>query len=112
MNFRGQRWVFLDGNHEIIVENAWSMNGISMDRISIDGQVRRDSVNNQMVVMWKGFHKEPWITNLGEDILTVQIRSGLLKIHARVKIGKRTLNPADYVESVWNGQPGEWPDAY
>ena len=83
MKLRGQKWVFQDGNHEIIVENAWSWSMFSQERIQINGEtVFARSGALDVAWKWTEAHKEAWLTQLGDETLSVQYISGFMKVHA------------------------------
>ncbi len=111
MKLRGQKWIYQDGNHEIIVENAWSWSGHSQERIRINGEtVLEQSGKGYIAPKWTEAHQEPWLTQLGDDTLSIQYLSGFLKVHARVLLGERELEPVDYLEGKWVSEGGYWPD--
>lgn len=111
MKLHGQKWIFLDGNHEIIVENAWSWSMYSQTRIKVNEEtVYEHAAYFWVAIDWTTGHSEPWMTQLGDETLRVEFISGNLKIHARALIGERELEPADYLEGKWKAQKGHWPD--
>lgn len=111
MKLRGQKWVFQDGNHEIIVENAWSWSMFSQERIRINGEtVFAQAGKGEVYLKWVEAHKEPWLTQLGDETLQVQFRSGILKVYARVVLGDRKLEHVDYFEGKWTAEGESWPD--
>ena len=111
MKLRGQKCVFQDGNHEIIVENAWSWSMFSQERIQINGEIvfaRSGALD--VAWKWTEAHKEAWLTQLGDETLSVQYISGFMKVHARVYIGDRKLEHVDYFEGKWTAESEPWPD--
>lgn len=112
MKLNGQKWVFRDGNHEIIAENAWSWTLLfSQTRIQINGEtVYAKSGYFWVAVDWTSAHSEPWVTQLGGEELSVEFRSEVNSINIRAMIGDRELELVDYFEGSWRGRKDEWPD--
>jgi len=113
MKLHGQKWIFQDGNHEIIVENAAAWTMFSQERIRVNGETVFSRAGYfWFAVDWTSAHTEPWMTQLGDETLHVEYKSGVGSISVRVKIGDRELEPADYFEGNWNtkSKNGDWPD--
>ena len=112
MKLRGQKWVFQDGNHEIIVENAWSWTMLfSQTRIRVNAEtVYSKSANFWFALDWTEAHQEAWLTQLGDETLSVQFISGDTKIYVAVTVGDRELELIDYFEGHWFSKRDHWPD--
>lgn len=111
MKLNGQKWVFQDGNHEIIAENAWSWTlFFSQTRIRINGETVYEHAGYFWVALdWTSAHSEPWVTKLGDEELRIEFRSEPRSISIRAKIGDRELEPIDYLEGSWISKRGYWP---
>ena len=111
MKLYGQKWIFQDGNHEIIVENAWSWTMYSQTRIKLNEEtVFEHAAYFWVAIDWTTGHSEPWISQIGDETLSVAFISRPAHIDARVTIGDRELEPVDYFEGNWRAKGGHWPD--
>ena len=115
VKLKGQRWEFEDGNHRIIVENAVHMPSLySQERIRVDGETIRDrelvgSVSGNVLPDWTTVFETEWLTREGEKRLSIQWRSGMTKIRARVLLDGEELPWTDYFSAKWTGEKGQWP---
>lgn len=108
MKLHIQRWTYRDGNHTIRVENAYCWNGWAQERLVVDGE--QVQTKGAWFATSRDFN-EPWLTRLGDTQLEVRLQSGLMKIHADVRIDGRVLTPESMEKFVWEGAKGAWPPA-
>jgi len=107
MKLHGQRWLYLIGNAEIAVDNAFSWWGWAQERWLINGETIRET--GGWFVFRRSFD-EPWLTPLGDGILAVELRSKLSAVHCAVTLDGEPQEHDALFEASWQGRRS-WPAA-
>ena len=106
MKMMGQRWQFRIDNHVVNVDNAFSWWGWGQERLLINQESVK--ATGQWFVFRRSF-AEPWLTRIGEDELTVKMRSTIGGIDCRVRLAGEELEPDTLYQLTWRGDRNSWP---
>lgn len=107
MKLHGQRWLYRVGNAEVVVENAFSWWGWAQERWLVNGDVVRETGG------WfalRRSHREPWLTPLGDGVLTAELRARTGSVECVVMLDGERLPPDALFEASWAGRRA-WPAA-
>jgi len=101
-----QRWRYLEGNSEIIVENAWTLTGWTQERLVINGETTAEASG-----WWRltQSFSEPWLSRIGEAELKVSLRAAMLTVTIHLEIDGRVLEAERYLTFDWAGPRRQWP---
>lgn len=101
-----QRWRYLEGNSEIIIDNAWTLTGWTQERIVVNGETTAEAAG-----WWKlkQSFAEPWLSRFGETELKVLLRATMLTVRVHVEIDGRVLEAERYLTFDWTGPRRQWP---
>lgn len=106
MKLWGQRWRYDIGNARVNADNAYSWNGWCQERLVVNDETVQSSGG------WFYFRRsysEPWLTRLGDEHLTVALKSGASSIHCHAQLGQETLLPDQVFGADWTGNSHSWP---
>ncbi|OBX19233.1 hypothetical protein A9995_08925 [Erythrobacter sp. QSSC1-22B] len=107
MKMRGQRWRYRIGNHLVDVDNGFAWIGWAQERMVVNGEpLHRTGA-------WFSFRrsfKEPWLTPIGDDELSIDMRSTLTGIVCNATIADEQVEPEALYETAWSGGKGSWPE--
>jgi len=105
MKLRGKNWVYQIEGRRLDVENAWSWTLWAQERVVFDGRCLRKT--RGFLATERAFLLKPEETGLSER-LHINMFSGLMRVHCRVRLGSRPI-PAYRVETgVWRAERGRW----
>jgi len=111
VKLNGQRWIYENGNHQIILENAWSLSLQSQERLKVNGETVHERTDAGYVILaWKTMFEDTVLLGADERSLKVQCKSGLWTTKARLMIDGKKVDWTDYLEGKWIGPIGEWPE--
>lgn len=101
-----QRWRYLEGNSEIIVDNAWTLTGWAQERLVINGETTAEAWG-----WWRTtqMFAEPWLSRIGETELMITLRATMMTVTSRVEIDGRVLDVERYLTFDWAGPRRQWP---
>lgn len=106
MRILGQRWQFSIGNSVVYVDNAFSWWGWAQERLVVNDEAVKTS--GAWFATKAGFH-EAWLGLLGEEILSVRLKSTLIGVTCEVCLGNVRLEPDGLFETEWRGRRWSWP---
>ena len=106
MKLMGQRWQYRVGNSVVNVDNAWSWTFWAQERLCVNDEIVRRS--GGFLVLRRSF-KEPWLTMMGEDELSVQLMTAVQAVHCKVTLAGEDLEPDGLYEATWRGARHVWP---
>ncbi len=110
-DFHGQRWIYEQGNNRITLENAWTMGGACQERVTVNDEIVHHSPNAMYFSLgWKPLHVDEWLSPDGAQTISLEVRSGLSRVHARVRIDGEVRPWSDYFNGRWTGALGHWPE--
>lgn len=101
----GQRWRYRVGNADVIVDNAFSWWGWAQERWLINGDVVRETRGWFAI---RRSYAEPWLTPLGDGLLSVELRSRLSAVDCALKLDGEAVDHDALFEASWHGK-GSWP---
>lgn len=106
MKLIGQRWRYEIGNSIIFVDNAFSWTLWTQERLVVnDEEVQASSGWARM----SQTYKEPWLTMLGEDELSIRMTSATMSIICAARLGGKPLEPVEMYTARWRGGRKSWP---
>ena len=106
MRLIGQRWRYCAGNAKIDVDHAFSRTLWVQERLRVNDQTLLAAG-----ARWRPFKlwNPPWLTPIGEEMLSVTLRSRLLGMACSAELGGRELTPGALYEASWRGPDNSWP---
>lgn len=107
MKMNGQRWRYRIGNHLVDVDNGFAWIGWAQERMVVNGETLHHTG------AWFSFRRsfeEPWLTPIGDDELSIDMRSTLTGIVCDATIAGEPLEPEALYEAAWSGGKGNWPE--
>lgn len=104
----GQRWAYHIGNSEVLVDNAYSLDGWGQERLLLNGEVVQASSGKHRT---KQTYGEPWLTNVEESCLVVTLIAKMATIECHASLDDQEIAISEYLEAVWEGFAESWPDA-
>lgn len=107
MKLYGQRWLYRVGNAEVAVDNAFSWWGWAQERWLINGEFIRET--GGWFTIRRSF-AEPWLTTLGEGVLSAELRSRLNGLDCSVTLDGEAVPHDTLFEAEWHGKKS-WPAA-
>lgn len=107
MRFHGQRWRYRAGNSLIFVDNAYSLPLWSQERLVVNIETVQET---GAALRFLRSYQEPWLTAIGDDLLRVRLRAGLLEIRCSVRLGDKELEAKDTFTAQWRGAARSWPE--
>ena len=99
-------WRYLEGNSEIIIDNAWTLTGWAQERLVINGDTTAETSG------WWRFTQsfaEPWLSRIGETELKVSLRAAMFTVTIHVEVDGRVLEAERYLTFDWAGPRRQWP---
>lgn len=103
----GQRWLYLIGNHAVLVDNAYDTSGWGQERMLVDGTQVHSSHG---AGRFDQQYKEPWLTNLGDATLEIDLRSGLFSVGCTARLNGAVVEHERYYTAQWSGPHLSWPN--
>lgn len=105
MKLHGQRWLYRVGNAEVIVDNAFTWWGWAQERWLVNDDVVRETGG---WFVFKRSFDEPWLTPLGDGILSAELRSRIASVECLLTLDGERQDSVALFEASWFGR-GAWP---